>query len=785
MLNLFNSFVVPDVKYVTVYHDDQDDHLFYMVPELPSIMQTAEGGPAFRLIAFARDFTLLANAASELPTGETEGGLVTMTTELRVNDEDQEKIRSYIQGGMGANPLLALRPRLAGNEIRFSALRAFSSPPRLSYPTWVDGSVSFNIFPGAGETFVKAKEGSEKPSLVTSNLASYSAVLGQEGVRLIRAAVEDGWSPGTVNYSVSFVARIPALTVTVTGNAKDAYEELKEYCTVYEHYQNGNTHTNWQYPAVSSLEQIREIFTSLHIEVDVGEFRGEAAADGGAAANAQEAMQNAALTIVQQLIKDRFLAPGFSPGVKPQLGNPLPHAPGPPNPDMTNNQFYLKEFTQEMGGEIDFTFTSRSNLTVTKNPNSQLFTLVDPEQIKNTIVEADLSKPYFHLLDVPVRVTANFDKDPIAAVKVFLDYDEKDDQTGEQKTQTAEFLFDSNDDVFYFRTVMARDADGRPKDSYDYRSQLIYKASAKSEEVPLKETRERSLIIGYDQLDCVQVTAQWGSIPVAAVQQVQVHFKYPGVSLPTAETDIFLRADAPEGTWFTYTEGKPSREYEFQTTFFMADGQKLQLPVEKGVAERLLINAPFEDKLRATFVPQGSFPPVASIVLSVRYQDPENSYDVSDVHTFTGPAETWLWEVDLADKAKREFEYKVDVTFADGSSESRDWQKAGEGTVLVGDVARQMLNVEVVPTLVDLTKWKLVIVRLRYADPANEVALDHTIQLTSAGVTDPALLKWTIPLKDGAVKKYSYEIQAFGQDGTTKHAVPLTETEDPLLVLEF
>ena len=49
-------------------------------------MQTPDGAAAFRLIAFARDSTLLANAASELPSGETEGGLVTMTTELRFSE---------------------------------------------------------------------------------------------------------------------------------------------------------------------------------------------------------------------------------------------------------------------------------------------------------------------------------------------------------------------------------------------------------------------------------------------------------------------------------------------------------------------------------------------------------------------------------------------------------------------------------------------------------------------------------------------------------------------------
>ena len=76
MLNFLNHFSVPGVEHVMVYHDDQRDDLYYIVPELPSILRRENGTPSFNLISFARDFSLLANEASELPTAETEGGLL-------------------------------------------------------------------------------------------------------------------------------------------------------------------------------------------------------------------------------------------------------------------------------------------------------------------------------------------------------------------------------------------------------------------------------------------------------------------------------------------------------------------------------------------------------------------------------------------------------------------------------------------------------------------------------------------------------------------------------------
>lgn len=773
MLNFLNHFTVPGVEHVTIFNDDQDPKLFYMVPELPSLLKREDGTPSFSLISFARDFTLLADKASALPTAETEGGLLQLTTSLEVSQEDQQKIRSYLAGDGGRIP----RPRLSGKRILLMRAGAPGGDIKLSYPTWVDGTVAFHLFPSGGETFVKALEGSEKPSLVNSNLASYTALLGQEGLRLIRNAVEEGWSPGTINYSVSFVARIPNLRVHVWGESHDVYNEIKEHCTVVETYRSGGSTRTYQFPQVSSLSEMRDISANLHIEYNQDDFRGASAAGGE---DPTKAVEDLVFTIVQQMVLQKFLSPGFEPGLKAEkLGtDPLAHGGGEKMPG--GNQLWLKDFEQSMNVSIDFTFEGATNFVVEKHPNSELFAVIDKEQVKKSIIEADLSKPYFTLLDVPVQVTADFDRDPIAAIKVFLEYDQEDEQGGGRKRQVEEFLFDSNDDRYFFRVVMARRPDGTPKDEYSYRSQIIYKASAKSEDLAPVTTTDRNLIIGYDQLNCVNVAVYWGAIPTDAVQQVQVSFRYPGVDLPSATADVVLRLDAPQASWFTYTGDQASREYEYDITFFMADGQRVTVPTQRSSTQRLIVNAPFEDKLNATFVPQGAFPPVASIVVTTKYTD--GDYDKSDVHSFTNAAETWAWSIDLRDRSKREFTYKVDVTYADGSSDAGEFVPGTEGTILVGDIARDMLQVEVVPTLLDLTKWKLVIVRLSYDDGAGTTA-EQVIQLTAATPAPPEL-KWTIPVKDATKRSFFYQIQAFGNAGE-KHLVDRTETTDPLLVLEF
>jgi hypothetical protein len=200
------------------------------------------------------------------------------------------------------------------------------------------------------------------------------------------------------------------------------------------------------------------------------------------------------------------------------------------------------------------------------------------------------------------------------------------------------------------------------------------------------------------------------------------------------------------------------------------------------VTDRLVVDAPFRDRSEVTFVAQGTFPPMQSVVLSVRYDDPANSYTVDDVHVFTAAAQDWKWVVQLRDPTRRGYSYKVDLTYADGSATQGEWTQSSETTVLVGEVTSKMLEVEVVPGVLDMTMWKLVLVRLRYSDPATGGVQDKTVQFKPNGTGDS--VKWKIALHDPAARSYSYEVQGFAVDGSKKSVGPIT-TEDPVLVVEL
>jgi hypothetical protein len=188
--------------------------------------------------------------------------------------------------------------------------------------------------------------------------------------------------------------------------------------------------------------------------------------------------------------------------------------------------------------------------------------------------------------------------------------------------------------------------------------------------------------------------------------------------------------------------------------------------------------------LNVTFVPQGQFPPTQQIVVSVQYLDPTDGYRETAVHSFASLRDTWTWQVRLHNRTQRTFQYKVDTTFADGSSDTGVWKDGAEGTVLVGQIAQKILEVDVIASLIDFAKtWKLVLVKLKYLDPANSVDQQQIFQINAQSASQP--LVWRFPVKDQTNKKYTYEVDAYGIDPTQQKVVGPLQTDNPALVIQL
>ncbi len=783
MLNIFPSVTVPGVENVTLYHDDSDSNLFYMISNMPVFKTGVDGKPMLRLLVIGRDFYLFKDKAQDLNSAETELGVFNMTTALEVSQSDQDKIRNYL-----ASLRNYARPYFMGGRVRFQVAAAGPSAAqiKLTYPEWTTpAKVTFSIAgQGAGDTFIKTATGSDAPSLLTDCTANYQATLGQEGVELLRQALAKGYSAASVWYQVSFVARMPAINITISGDASNVYKDIKNYIQVQEHY-SGDRSGSWSYPQISDLNQLKTVSSSLHIQFDDGDFTQAA----GGATDIEKQIENFIFTTATNYIQNIFFAPPFTPGVPSgELGtDPMAHNPWKDQsaPAAVANQFWLKNFTQDMEGSFGFSATYNKNFVVTKNPSATLEGMISKEDYQASILEADLSVPYFQILDAAIAVTADFVNDPIAAIIVHCEYKQTDELTGEVRQHSDDFKFTTGQEQFRFQAFMAKAKDGTPKDQYTYSTQLIYKFSAEPVNNPPVTTNTRELFLGYNNLSCVRVAAVLGSVPVDTVARVQVHFEYPdpNLKIPSKTKDIFLSPENPHDSWFTFTGNNPSVEYTYQCTYFLTNGETIQSEVQRSSSGTCAISAPFADTLNVTFVPQGQFPPTQQIVVSTVYVDPEGYRETSG-HSFTSLRDTWAWQVRLRDKTMRTFKYKVDTTFTDGSSDTGEWKDGAEGTILVGQLAQKILEVDVISSLIDFTKtWKLVIVKLKYIDDANGVDQEQTFQISAQNASVP--LTWRFPVKDQKHKTYVYEIDAYGIDPAQRKVLGPLPTDNSALVIEL
>jgi hypothetical protein len=787
VLNIFGSLTCPGLDNLNLYHDDTDPNTFYMAPGAPRFATGSDGKPMVSLIVIARDFYLFKDKSADLNSQETELGIFNMTTSLDVTADDRAKIRSYL-----ASLTNYYRPSFRAGRVFCEYVPSHPNPDQivLAFPQWTTpAKVAFSIGgAGAGDTFIKVEKGSDAPSLITSNQANYQATLGQEGVELMRKALTQGFSNASVWYTVSFVARLPAINITISGDASSVYKDIKDYCQRTEDYSGDKGNWHWSYPVISGLDQLKTVSAHLNIVYDDNDFT-SATAGAPVGEDVQKTISDFVFQTAQTYIQNTFFAPPFAPGVPTgELGtDPLEHNPwkDPNAPPAPANQFWLKNFTQDMEGSFGFTATYNKNITVTINPSSMLEGMIGKDDFANCVIAADLTNTYFQILDVVLSITADFANDPIAAIIVHFEYKQTDEQTSEVHSHADDFKFETGAEQYRFQVVMAKAQDGTPKDSYTYSTQIVYKYSAEPVNTSPVTTNSRQLVLGYNDLSCVRVAALWGSIPTDTVSRVQVHFEYPdpALTIPSKSKDIFLTPDHPNDSWFTFTGNNPSTEYTAQYTYFLTSGETLTLEPQRSSQPTCVVNAPFEDTLSVTFVPQGQFPPTQQIVVSTKYVDPGDGYAQSAVHSFAALTDTWTWQVRLHDRKQRAFQYKVDTTFQDGSSDTGTWKDGSEGTILVGEVAQKILEIDVIPALVDFQKaWKLVIVKLKYSDDANALEQDQTFEITAQNASGPFV--WRLPVKDQTKKQYSYEVDAYAFDASQKIVGPQT-TDNAALVLQL
>ncbi|HEV7656746.1 MAG TPA: hypothetical protein VGP36_18690, partial [Mycobacteriales bacterium] len=179
----------------SVYADDADPRVFYVVPAVPRIRTDDQGGRALVFYKYR-----------SVPPGETEatgGGFLEFQTELALDDAERDRI--------------------------LQALRSRAADPVLSTPVYLDGTAELVTFTPAPGGLVEAIEGSAHPSLFGDNAAAFALTLSRDGAVLLWDQLRESPSPVAVRYQLSMLARLPAGKVHVwlrPGPLRDAWDQV-------------------------------------------------------------------------------------------------------------------------------------------------------------------------------------------------------------------------------------------------------------------------------------------------------------------------------------------------------------------------------------------------------------------------------------------------------------------------------------------------------------------------------------------------------------------------------
>lgn len=95
-------------------------------------------------------------------------------------------------------------------------------------------------------------------------------------------------------------------------------------------------------------------------------------------------------------------------------------------------------------------------------------------------------------------------------------------------------------------------------------------------------------------------------------------------------------------------------------------------------------------------------------------------------------------------------------------------------TIDGGSVTQGLLEVKVLPDLIDFSKVSYVKVALSYSDPANNVEKQSEVVFV-ADAEDPAT--WQVKLKDDSKRAYQWQATFFMIDGSRRTTTPVTTTD--------
>ncbi|MFI8930570.1 hypothetical protein ACIG3E_23175 [Streptomyces sp. NPDC053474] len=721
MLQFLGALDLPEA---TVYLDDTDDTLGYVLPKNVVLRRDTGGKAVFKFLKY--------RTTRPMPNGDVGAGLVFMDVELSLTPEQDQAVRVRFAQHVTARRGPGVPP-VAPEQVT------------LSKPAVTKADVVVDILASSGALVQKVNHAGT-PSMYGNNVVAISAELSQLGVPVFEAAMSGQGAGGVrVVYHLRFAGRMPPVTVTGTWTAQKFYSFVQDV-DFEENF--------WSEDDFS--ETVSELFVN-------SESRIVRTDPGALETNDPEVakMLTALEASVGQQLDD---------AVKRNLLETIP----PENRDFSkirdeDFENIHRSVTTNKIADVRIEVSRNQVFGIDVYPQGNMQSL--PSQGYNWpdyMQEVDTDDPFFRQLNLNILVNADFAELPIFSVEVKVDYPP---HTARHGIQT--FTFRGPEDVGKFTAFI----DGGSTE-FKYQYVVNYVGESRTFTSPWVTDTTTDLIINIDELGLWLVDVELGDMNFDQVKRAVLTLEHPAVNgAPLVQR---FQIDA-QTTKLAVKEVllQPVQPYGGSVKYFMQDGREFVRNLSALTGQRFYVDDPFSANRTVQVRTRGDFErSVDTIFLDLSYDDEVNGYRQTESVALSKDKRFLDWRFPVIDERGGKVVWRTVTTFRDGSDKDSGEQTLTGSLLLVGP-ASDTLTVTVVPDLVDWTATKLAKVTLHYADPGNQIDDTQTFVFRK-GDTEKTYERVVL---DRTLKRYEWQADYFPLDGGDPRRTQGTGT-DEVLILE-
>lgn len=778
----------------TVLSDHADPSLYYVLPPAPSLARGPDGLPALSLVEFQGG----GSGAKKI-----EGGLLTLTTELRVPDDALDRLRGRVAAAANrAAGEIRLEPVLFDTgSVELVALGAASGIPSsdagggsTSGSASTSGSSANSSGTATATLPTTAKGpfaitflGSGKPSLAGANSATFQLVLDAQGAQLIEASLDAPDLPLIVIYRMTFAGLRPSFQIKIEADWSKVYRSLQQ-----------RAQANVYYVAANVDAMITSALEENNIRIETAVFGTDDAAQG-AAERARKQLtdwvlehmfqpmadpRNATANAIGQVVDDTVssLVRSVLPGVSYRLRLVDDHQLRLLSARMDESVAERREVVPQgtLGGMLN-----RDRADGSGQPKPEWLAL-------RAQVLRQVALDGFPRLEIKVASEDRFAGDGLSEVRVELARPLPDATLADTQT----FVFRNGADRQTYVVNLLGQVPANFSALYQYRQEIEFNPAGPfgphpNVMTPWQIARAAELYVEPRDAYLVREIATSASPDFSFNQfpSITVEFRYTaegGAAPPTGR--LSLTADQSSQTWRFRSFGPRPLPYEYRATYHRPPdaGGDIQSPWTPAIDNWLALPDPLPAKRPVNLFINLPWSDVSVAFMDVHYQDDQHGVRFDD-HIDLTPGQRFIRkEYLIAEAGPRALSYRLTILPKAGDVIEGSWRETEDDRLVIDRrlVDRRLISVQLIGGTLAENKLSEVRVHLQVRDPQNSQVRDETQYDITTDPPSTAPVPWEYLLGDPPMRTVYYNALFVDENGFTSD-VPWTATQADMLVVQL